>query len=69
MSDGLNEDDRAQLADILPDLISRAETPRTHLAAVKMKSLLKKGGSVFAEAVRKTIVDVTSETIKKILVP
>jgi len=69
VSEGLNEEDRAQLADILPDLISRSETPRTQFAAIKLKALLKKGGSVFAEAAHKIIVDVTSETIKKILVP
>jgi hypothetical protein len=69
VSEGLSDDDREQLAEMLPDLITREDTPRTHVVALKMKKLLKKGGTVFAEAVRKTIVDVTSETIKKILVP
>jgi hypothetical protein len=69
VGDGLNEEDRAQLVEILPDLIAKTKTPRTQLAIVQMKKLLKKGGTVFSEAVRKTIVDVASETIKKTLFP
>ncbi len=68
-SEGLSAEDRTQLEEILPDLVARTETPRTQLAIVHMKKLLKKGGSVFSEAIRKTIVDVASEAIKKIFVP
>ena len=68
-NDDLNDEDRAQLAEVFPDLISKAETPRTQLAILHMKRLLKKGGSIFSEAVRKTIADVASETIKKVLFP
>jgi hypothetical protein len=67
--EGLSEEDREQLTEVLPDLIAKEETPRTQLAIVQMKKLLKKGGSAFAEAVRKTIIDVASETIKKTLFP
>src|SRR6266404_1452810 len=50
VSDDLNAEDREQLAKILPDLIAKEETPRTQLAIVQLKRLLKKGGSAFAEA-------------------
>jgi hypothetical protein len=61
--------DRKELNEILPDLIARTETPKTQLAIVRVKKLLTKGGSVFAEAVRKTLVDVVSESVRKILTP
>lgn len=67
--DGLTDNDRKILNDILPDLISTEETPNTQIATLKMKSLIKKGGKVFAESVQKIIVDVISETAKKTLFP
>ncbi|QHS51725.1 DUF2321 domain-containing protein [Edaphobacter sp. 12200R-103] len=67
--DGLTDNDRKTLNEILPDLISTEATPSTQVAALKMKSLVKKGGKVFAESVQKIIVDVISETAKKTLFP
>ena len=68
-TEDLDAEDREQLDAILPDLIVKTETPRTQLAIVKLKKLIKKGGSAFAEALRKTLVDVLSESVKKVLFP
>lgn len=68
-SENLDAQDREQLDTLLPDLIAKTETPRTQLAILKMKKLIKKGGSVFAEVLRKTLVDVVSESAKKVLFP
>ena len=68
-AEGLSEEDRTQLEEIIPDLISKVETPRSQVVIIRMKKLLKKGGGVFYDAIRETIVDVTSETIKKIFLP
>jgi len=38
-------------------------------AIVELEKLTKKGGSAFAEALRKTLIDVVSESVKKILIP
>lgn len=67
--DGLNDEDRKMLSEILPDIASKAQTPRTELAIVKMKSLFKKGGETFVEASRKILIDVMSEAVKKSLFP
>jgi hypothetical protein len=67
--DTLNEKDRQTLTDLLPDLIAPEGTPKTELAIVKMKSLLKKGGADFLEATRKVLVDVVSEVVNKALFP
>ena len=63
--DGLNDEDRKILSEILPDLASTEPTPRTELAIVKMKSLFKKGGSTFVDATRKLLVDVVSDALKR----
>lgn len=68
-SEDLDAEDTERLDAILPDLIAKTETPQTQLAIVKFKKLVKKGGSAFAEALRKTLVDVFSESVKKILFP
>ncbi len=59
-AEGLSEEDRTQLEEIIPDLISKVETPRSQVVIIRMKKLLKKGGGVFYDAIRETIVDVTS---------
>ncbi|HSY34440.1 MAG TPA: DUF2321 domain-containing protein [Acidobacteriaceae bacterium] len=69
LMDELDESDRQSLDDLLPDLVSKDGTPRTEVGIVKMKKLLKKGGSVFAESARKLLVDVISETARKALFP
>ena len=68
LTDELDEEDRKTLTEILPDLASRTDTPKIQVAIVKMKKLLVKGGSVFAESFRKLLIDVLSETAKKALI-
>jgi hypothetical protein len=63
--DSLNEEDRLTLARILPDLVSEKGTPRTPTAIVHMRALLKKGGTLFAEAVQKSLETITSEAIRR----
>lgn len=65
----LDNSDRKTLQEILPDIVSRSSTPTTQVSIVKMKSLLKKGGTVFMEVTQKILVDVVSETVKKALFP
>jgi hypothetical protein len=69
LTQNLDIDDRKELELLLPDLISKTAAPRTEVAILKMKSLLKKGGPAFADAVRKIVVDITSEAFKKALFP
>jgi hypothetical protein len=61
----LSDAEKQQLTSILVDLTS--ENPRTTVAATRFKRLIKKAGSAIGEAVQKTIVDVASETAKKII--
>lgn len=61
----LNESDKAVLSAALPDLIS--ETPRTALAATRFKRIVSSAGPTFRAATYKFIVDVSSETAKKII--
>jgi hypothetical protein len=61
----LSETEKEQLAATFVDIIS--ENPRTTLAATRFKRIIKKAGKAVGEAVQKTIVDVASETAKKII--
>lgn len=67
--DTFDDNDRTTLKEILPDLVASAGTPRTQIGIVKMKDLLAKGTSVFAESARKILVDVMSEAARKALFP
>ncbi|HCE12447.1 MAG TPA: DUF2321 domain-containing protein [Enterococcus sp.] len=51
----------------IPDLL--VDTPRTKVAAVKFKQILSGTGSIVKEGLRELLVDVVSETAKKILFP
>jgi hypothetical protein len=61
----LNAEDKAQLTATLPEMTS--ENPRTTLAATRFKRIIKKMGAALGEAVQKTMVDIASETAKKII--
>lgn len=61
----LNDKEKQQLAESIPDLIS--DTPRTKIAIVKFKLLSKKAGSTIASGLHDILVDVVSETVKKTL--
>ncbi len=45
------------------------DTPRTQVAASRMKRILEKAGKATADAVRDVLVDVTSEAVKKVIWP
>jgi hypothetical protein len=51
----------------IPDLL--VDTPRTKVAAVRFKQLLSGTGSIVKDGLRELLVDVVSETAKKMLFP
>ena len=53
------------LKNSLDDII--AENPKTEMAAIKLKHIMAKVGQEAAKALRDIIVDIASETAKKIL--
>lgn len=63
----LSDDDKNELSSNMESLLS--ETPRTQLAATKFKNLLAKAGSATASAAKDILVDIASETAKKIIWP
>lgn len=65
--DGLSDDERKALSSSLDDLVR--DTPRTPAAAAKFKRLIGKAGSTVAAEFRALLVDVISETAKKLLYP
>ncbi len=66
-AEGLGDDDRKALREILPDL--GIEGPRTRFAALRALSLLRKLGGGVKDAVYRAMVDICSETAAKILKP
>lgn len=70
MADELDElqlDERELLKSSLEDLIR--DTPKTQVAIVRFKKLLPKAGRGAAEAMRKLLIDVVSEAVKKSIWP
>ena len=66
--DGRDEDERNLLASSLDDLVR--EGPKTDFAATRFKNkLIAKAGSVVAKSFKKVLVDIASETAKKVLWP
>lgn len=63
--ESLSPENKTILAGSLPDLI--AENPRTALAATRFKRIVATAGKGFKEAMYKFIVDVSSESVKKIV--
>lgn len=61
----LSPEERAILKKSLDDIIS--DTPQTAVAANKIKILIAKVGKIAAEQLRQLIVDIASETAKKII--
>ena len=66
-AEGLDDDDRQVLGEILPDL--GIEGPRTELAASRALSLLHKLGGGTKDAIYMALADISSETAAKILKP
>jgi len=65
--DGLNDEERSQLAASFDDLVR--ECPRTSLAATRFKKLIAKAGGMAGETFKKILVEIASETAKKMLWP
>jgi hypothetical protein len=61
----LNATEKDQLTASISEITS--ENPRTSLAATKFKKLAAKAGKGLGEALQKTLVDVLSESAKKVL--
>ena len=65
--DGLDQAEQEALAKSIDDLV--ADTPRTPVAASTVKRLLGKVGKDVSEGLRKVLVDIASETARKMIWP
>jgi hypothetical protein len=63
--DGLESDERQKLEDCLDDLI--VEKPKTELAGMRFKKIMKKVTKESYETVRTVVTDLVSESIKRTL--
>jgi hypothetical protein len=66
-AEGLSPEERETLKKSFDDLI--VESPKTQLAAMRFKKLLPKVGPQIGGALRDLLVDIASETAKKVLWP
>lgn len=64
-SEELTPEERQQLKDSLPDLV--ADTPRTTLAISRFRKLVSKTGAFSADALKKIVVEIGTEVVKKAL--
>ena len=65
MLESLNAGEREELKSSLPDLM--AKTPSTPFAEVQFKRLMKKAGGGAVEAMKRILIDVVSESVRKTL--
>ena len=65
--EGLSEDERETLKNSLDDLT--ADSPKTEVAASRVKALIAKSGKVAADTFSKILVTVATEYAKKIIFP
>jgi hypothetical protein len=65
--ESLSPDDKEVLSKALPDLV--ADTPRTQLAATRFKKLIGKAVTLTSEGLKQILIDIASETAKKMLYP
>ena len=65
--DGLNPSEREQLKKSLDDIVT--DTPQTAVAALKFKRLVAKAGIAAAGVLKDILVDIVSETAKKLIWP
>ena len=63
--DGLTPDEREIVQESIADLVR--DSPRTEMAAVRLKRLLRKTGGGAASAMKNIIVSVATEAAKKAL--
>lgn len=64
-AEALTTDERAQLKDTIVDLIQ--DSPRTELATVRYKKLLKKAGTTIGAGLNSIVVSIATEAAKKFL--
>ena len=67
LNEDLSPEEREILKKSFDDIIR--DTPKTPVAATRFKRLIAKAGPVVAEGFRKILVDIASETAKKIIWP
>jgi hypothetical protein len=65
--EGLSDDERETLKNSLDDLTT--DTPKTEVAASRVKRLIAKSGKVAADTFNKILVTVATEYAKKIIFP
>jgi hypothetical protein len=65
--ENLNDTEKEQFSDSLPDLLTESPTPKTKLAIVRFKKYIGKAATYTVEGIRDIFVDVASEAIKKSL--
>jgi hypothetical protein len=65
--DDLAPDEREALKGALNDLVS--DTPKTTVAVVRFKKLMSKAGRVAAESLKKILMDVVTEAVRRQLWP
>lgn len=58
----LSNDEKTKMIEVLPDII--AETPKTNLAALRVKKALKAAGKFTAEGIRKFVIDFGCAVLK-----
>ncbi len=63
--ENLNDNEKKQLKSIFPDLIF--DKPKTNVSASKLKKFLTKAKGVALSELRKLIVDIASESVKKLI--
>ena len=61
--DGLSQEEKKQLKDSFPDLVSN--TPKTIVSETRFKKLIKKAGSEAYESMKSILVDIVTEAVKK----
>lgn len=65
--ENISEDDKKILTQSIDDIVK--DTPKTTLAATRFKEILSKTGKPVVDAFRDILVDIASETAKKLLWP
>jgi hypothetical protein len=65
--EGLDESDRAILTTSLDDLVR--DTPDATVAAVRFKKIVSKTGTAVAQGFKDILINVVSETVKKLIWP
>ncbi|QUI24899.1 DUF2321 domain-containing protein [Vallitalea pronyensis] len=67
--ENLNESEKQEFCESLPDLLVESPTPKTKLAVSRFKKFVGKSAKYTADGIKDIFVDVTSEVIKKSLFP